>query len=607
MARIRPSLEDLDQLVTPLTPGELTVAQALARLDDEWTVYIKPRVGLNLPDFVAIHDLLGVCVVEVKDWEPGRHRRSEQGVIETCDEAGTTWRRVPLQPRFQAARHRFTVYDQFFALPSDGGAPTEAIRSVVILPQYTDEQANALLADPTASDGERQVAVWGSDGIASQLDKVVCGNGCAHPRPESILRLREHVIPSVIPTEAPAPIRLTPDARNIEQNQSGAKIRRVRGPAGCGKSIGLTARAAHLASQGKRVLMLSFNVTLADRLSRLATARCAEIGANPTLISASNFHSFCTRVVQDAEQLGIVMTPPKGASWPVAIVAKAQQAFEAGFQRHYDAVLVDEGQDFALSWWNLLREHVVIRGGEMLLLTDPTQDLYNKRSWTTEERMLNAGFNGQWTDLKGSYRLPSDVVPLANAFADTQLDGERLPIAVLEDHRDIVGLQGPTIRRWKNVDNVPDVGVEIGLEVVRLLREHPHLSPRDIVFLCEYHHDGVTAVAVIEAAGYPVHHLFSRNPDEARRRRKYRFWPDAEAVKGCTVHSFKGWETPALVMGIGVERRSKRLAYVAMTRVKAGGSGTPAYISVINADKRIKDFSNKFESWPAPLAEMRVG
>ncbi len=607
MARLRPSLDDLDQLVAPLTEGELIVARALSTLDDDWTVYVKPRIGLNLPDFIAIHDLLGVCVVEVKNWQPGDLRRSEDGYLESCDQAGTTWSRVPLQPRYQAARHRFTVYDQFFALPSDGGEPTEAIRSVVLFPHLTDEQANDLLANPMASESERKVVVWGRDGIDDQIEKVVFGNGCAHPRPESITRLRDHVIASEVPVERPAPTTLTADARNIELNQSGSKVRRVRGPAGSGKSLGLTARAAHLAGQGKRVLMLSFNVTLADRLSRMATTRCAEIGANPTLISASNFHSFCTRVVQDAEQLGIEMQPPKGASWPIAIVAKAQQAFEAGFQRTYDAVLVDEGQDFALTWWTMLHEHVLIRGGEMLLVTDPTQDLYNKRTWTTEERMLNAGFAGHWTDLKGSYRLPTDVVPLANAFIDSQLDGDTLPIEILDDHKDIIGLQGPTIRRWKNIDNVPDVGVEIGLEVVRLLREHPQLTPRDIVFLCEYHHDGVTAVAVIEAAGYPVHHLFSRNPDEARRRRKYRFWPDAEAVKGCTVHSFKGWETPALVMGIGVERRSKRLAYVAMTRVKASGSGGPAYISVINADKRMNDFRSKFESWPAPVAAMRVG
>ncbi len=80
-------------------------------------------------------------------------------------------------------------------------------------------------------------------------------------------------------------------------------------------------------------------------------------------------------------------------------------------------MLIDEGQDFTLDWWNMLRHHVVAEDGEMLLVADPTQDVYDKQAWTDEERMLGAGFSGPWTELNGSYRLPSDLVPMANAFA----------------------------------------------------------------------------------------------------------------------------------------------------------------------------------------------
>ena len=45
MAVLIPSLDDLSQLVTPLNPGELCVARALSMLDDDWTVYIQPRLG----------------------------------------------------------------------------------------------------------------------------------------------------------------------------------------------------------------------------------------------------------------------------------------------------------------------------------------------------------------------------------------------------------------------------------------------------------------------------------------------------------------------------------------------------------------------------------
>ena len=56
----------------------------------------------------------------------------------------------------------------------------------------------------------------------------------------------------------------------------------------------------------------------------------------------------------------------------------------------------------------------------MLLVADPTQDVYDKRAWTDEEQMLGAGFSGPWTELHGSYRLPSDL----------RADGESLRFAV---------------------------------------------------------------------------------------------------------------------------------------------------------------------------------
>jgi hypothetical protein len=147
---------------------------------------------------------------------------------------------------------------------------------------------------------------------------------------------------------------------------------------------------------------------------------------------------------------------------------------------------------------------------------------------------------------------------------------------------------------WRNLARVADVGPAIGHEVVRLLREQPSLAPRDVVYLCEYHHDGLAAAEVIEAAGYPVHHVYSRDPDE-RQRRKSRFWPEADAVKGCTVHAFKGWESPAVVLGIGMEERSRRLAYAAMTRVASTHGHETSYLVVLNADPRMAEFQYRFE------------
>ncbi len=43
------------------------VYEALVHLEHGWTVFAEPRIGLDDPDFLAIHDRRGVCAFEVAD------------------------------------------------------------------------------------------------------------------------------------------------------------------------------------------------------------------------------------------------------------------------------------------------------------------------------------------------------------------------------------------------------------------------------------------------------------------------------------------------------------------------------------------------------------
>jgi len=602
LAIFRPPLEDHAVTALRLNAGERWVAEQLRVLDDDWTVYVQPRLGPDVPDLVAVHDRYGVCAIEVKDWSRGRYRQADGGTIEYTDRTGA-WFTTTEKPRYQAYRYRSTIYDQFFALPDDREHATASVRAMVVLPNFSTADARRLLAQVQVSRYENGIGVYGGDGIGKAVATHLCVEA-ATPDPMSLRRLRRLLVEPASALEHGRPVKLTDDARNIATNPSQAKRRRVRGPAGCGKSFGLAARAARLAAEGRSVLVLTYNVTLSNYLRSLVRDRCRELGADPTMVTCVHLHGFCSRLVDDASHGGIATSePPPEVPGHDASIHRARQALEAGHSCRFDAVLVDEGQDFTLEWWNLLRQHVVANDGEMLLVADPTQDVYDKRAWTDESSMIGAGFSGPWTELKGSYRMPTDMVPIANAFATRHLDGEQIAGEVPVDHAELFGAATPTIRHWENNPVPREHGRLIGHEVVRLLTAHAELSPGDIAFLCEHHDDGLDAVAVIEAAGYPVHHIFARD-GRARARRKRRFWPDAPGVKGCTVQSFKGWETPALVMGIRCDPSSKRLAYVAMTRIRAVGEGRPAYVSVINSDLGIAAFDSTFRRWVTPAAPL---
>jgi hypothetical protein len=565
LATFQPSLDHLDELLDPLDADGRQVAERLSVLDDEWTVYIRPQLGQDVPDFLLVHDRHGVIVIDIFADRP-----------KVAD---------------VARRHRSTVVDQFFALPGHGRDAGASVRSVVVVPHLSSAAAAAAVPlEPSRA----TVLLWGSDVLEKHLAGVVMAPPGTVVSAASVRRLHHQLVVDGVSHGMVAPVQLSAEARMVAANPKGSRIRGVTGPPGSGKTFALTARAARLAAEGKSVLVLCFNLTLAHRLRALVVQRCAEYGANPARVTCTSFHTFCARVVDDAALAGILAPEPSRGTWPEKILVKTDHVLGHGFERPFDAVLVDEGQDFGLGWWNLLRDRVLRPGGEMLLVADPMVDLYGKSSWATPSTLESAGFTEPWIVMTGSYRMAPELIESTNLFAREHLSDEGSVPLVPQDQSAVVGTVSSGQRSWCNVDRVADLGSEVGHAVVRLLSDHPDLAPRDVVYLCEYHHDGLAAAEIIEAAGFSVHHVYSRDPDE-RQRRKSRFWPDADAVKGCTVHAFKGWESPAVVLGIGMEERSRRLAYTAMTRVTSTTGRVSSHLVVVNADPRLVEFTERFE------------
>ena len=603
MATLIPSIDEFDRLLNPLNEGELRIAAALHRLSAEWTIYVQPRLGVDIPDFVAVHDVHGICVIEVKDWAYGKYRPNN-GIVECRNGGG--WKRIDQQPRYQAYRYRSTIFERFFAFPDDGEAIPPSVRGVVVLLNHSTKKATELLRVKSRSPWST-ITVHGEEALDA-LEQALIGPAPAAPPARSLMRLRRHLADGVNVARMVEPQRLSPGARNVETNPNNAKMRRIRGSAGCGKSYGLAARAARLAAEGQNVLVLSFNVTLAKYLHSLVTMHCATYGANPARVSCIHLHGFCARVAEDAKAAGLDVSVPPGLPWYDIPIAKARRVFEQGFERTYDAIFVDEGQDFELDWWNLLREHVRADDGEMLLVSDPTQNIYGKTSWTAEPAMLGAGFAGPWTDLGDSYRIPADMISVVRLFGTEFVGGDVAGPSAPLDAADIRGAGSRTIRRWQNLEDERLLGRRIDEMTADLLEADNDLSPSEIVFLCETHRQGLEAVHQLETRGHDVHHIFAADKDE-RRRRMDRFWPDAPGVKGCTVHSFKGWEARGVVAGIGVSDGSRRLAYVAMTRLKSDPLGRDATIAIINADPALVGFRETFKhgiAFPPPRLDTLV-
>jgi superfamily I DNA/RNA helicase len=380
----------------------------------------------------------------------------------------------------------------------------------------------------------------------------------------------------------------------------------VKGPAGCGKSLALAARAAHLAGAGKEVLVVSFNITLLHYLRDLAVRYPHPRESVIRGITWLHFHDWCKRACQEA---GLEVDycrlfgdrldkADEGCDagddlFETRIPELVERAIKEGGPNvnRYDAVLVDEGQDFNLAWWNLLRK-VCREGGEMLLVADATQDLYRRACRWTDEKMKGAGFDGPWFDLQGCYRFPPTLVPHLRAFVNKYLPGSdiNLPSEVEGDlFEQTVGL------RWLQVEEREAVDACVRA-VCDLTVASPPVPWSDITLLVSTHEHGLRCVRTLEAPprNIKVRHVFA-DGHASQKRLKMAFWMGDARMKAATVHSFKGWESRAMVVHIGrAGTPAERSAvYVALSRLKRSPAGS--FLTVVCSSPELEAYGR---TWP---------
>ena len=146
----------------------------------------------------------------------------------------------------------------------------------------------------------------------------------------------------------------------------------IEGVAGSGKTLMAKAQAQRFAEQGKRTLFLCYNKSLAEWL------RSALPEEHVDLIHVYHFHKLCSDLCRKA---GVPFRPPEGDQgefWKHEAPELLWEAIE-GLPDRYDAVVVDEGQDFHADWWDPI-ELINTNGeeGYLYVFYDPAQNLYNE-------------------------------------------------------------------------------------------------------------------------------------------------------------------------------------------------------------------------------------
>lgn len=167
----------------------------------------------------------------------------------------------------------------------------------------------------------------------------------------------------------------------------------VSGGAGTGKTVLAMHAARLLAQRGDNVLVTCFNSGLATQLQKVRDS-WGELAGR---VHIDNFHAICV----DAAPKGSLSFPKKGAPldehrkfWAEVAPFSLLQALEAGTYEHgpWDAIIVDEAQDFYHEWWPILKTGLRDTGGaenaKFAVFYDQRQSIFDHGSPVPTDGMV---------------------------------------------------------------------------------------------------------------------------------------------------------------------------------------------------------------------------
>lgn len=581
-----PEIDDPERFVPPLTAGERELAAYLDRnLPESWRIYVRPHLDADRPLLAAVHPEAGGMFWDVVDWDLSQFR-VEQGVWLSAS------RRFASPYRFMnAVRNR--VYGVY--VPEIGEALNAenrvyaVIRAALYFPKSTTSEAARMASQDPAAEG-----IWTLgrdaliDGNPSQIVPILHRAG--QLRPTWFEQLDEALTHNRRLPDALAAIDLTPEQRRRAQPKPGYSA--IEGVAGSGKTVVLAYRAGAAADAGRRVLILTFNRTLTNYIR--GVMRLVPFTYRPDQVTVMHFHDLCRRI-HDHHDVPL----PSGHRTSGAI--SQRRSDEEEFDSHlmnvqwpasaeevietlgvppalrFDAVLVDEGQDFTPEWLQLIGR---LGASEVVMALDAAQRLYDREDAMSRKEIaaLFGGTAGRAKPLGQAMRLPGPTVRLAAAFAERW----SLPVGAIEPADE--GMLPPDATIEASPAETPAAAAACVIGVLRSWQAEPDYRARDVAVVVSEKALGGALVLYLAELGTATNHVFAVAntgalldegtgeglvPWKIAQAKKTAFAYGDSRLKVSTVHSFKGWEASRVILVLPFERPSKQTTgtvYVGLTR-----------------------------------------
>ncbi|BAZ71245.1 hypothetical protein NIES4106_60420 (plasmid) [Fischerella sp. NIES-4106] len=433
-----------DSIPSKASQGEKTLYGVLRDyLPDDFYVWYEPNVGGLYPDFIVLGPSLGLLILEVKGWYAGDIVKADNNFFQI------KWKRDGVErieshqsPLRQGHNYFATVADKlkrYSVLVQHEGdykgslvfpVGVGAVMSNITASKSTEENIYPLLPQPQVvyRDELLEWEQYSERKLISRLkeifkvyfpfyaltdDQISTIKGVIHP---------ETVVKEVLatPKSVPTQVILQPDSTIIKtldakqetvakEMRSGHRL--LSGVAGGGKTIILLSRAKKLAKEeGKRILIVCFNITLAAYLRSLLH----EDDKNPHYrdrIEVMHFNDWAKSILKRLPNPQMVRANQQDYDEVLG-----QQLLEAinklQPEQKWDSILVDEAHTFCPIWFkccvNALKDP---ENSDLLIVFDGNQTLYKRRKFTWKSVDIKAV--GRTKRLNQNYRNTQEILEAA--------------------------------------------------------------------------------------------------------------------------------------------------------------------------------------------------
>jgi len=383
-------------------------------------------------------------------------------------------------------------------------------------------------------------------------------------------------------------ISLTTIQKNLSQSTA-SKQQKISGVAGAGKTQVLATRAVNAQVRtGGNVLVLTYNKTLRNYMKQRINEVRADFFWNK--IHIDNYHQFFKN-----QALNFSLSLKLNSFEDETFFENSEEQLQK-----YEAILIDEVQDYKSEWLKILNRYFLSKNGEFVVFGDPKQNLYGRP--IDKKGDINLGIiGGEWNkQLKEGKRFSNpQITKLATDFQRVFLSllptddfGEIAQTTILSKiEYDNIGV-GFTIRNLseqllqliteKQLEIKETVILSQTAEVLRDLdysyRKTTNKNTKTTFIQYEEFHRLMNKYKIDDKSKVSTNFKFKKDKDAIEHQKRMHFTMEDDLIKLSTIHSYKGWEAQNVIVILESEGtvdycvpanlNSPEIIYTAITRAK---------------------------------------